>query len=277
LPGTNDHRFSGRVALVTGGGSGIGAALARAFAREGSKVVLADLDRDGMDRVAGEIAAQGGETLSVHTDVASLESVEALAKRTLERFGAAHIVCNNAGVGVFGPLAEATHKDWQWVMNVNIWGVIHGIEVFLPRLIAQGQGGHIVNTASMAGLAGMPGLGVYCASKFAVVGLTESLQRELSGHGIGASVLCPMIVNTQINASERNRPKELRNEGASEPSLTEGQFTVSRVIEAPEVAERVVQAIRDKALHILTHVESRDILRRRGARLDAAAARSGTA
>jgi NAD(P)-dependent dehydrogenase (short-subunit alcohol dehydrogenase family) len=269
--------FKGRVAVVTGGGSGIGAALARAFAREGSKVVLADLDRDGMDRVAGEIAAQGGETLSVHTDVASLESVEALAKRTLERFGAAHIVCNNAGVGVFGPLAEATHKDWQWVMNVNIWGVIHGIEVFLPRLIAQGQGGHIVNTASMAGLAGMPGLGVYCASKFAVVGLTESLQRELSGHGIGASVLCPMIVNTQINASERNRPKELRNEGASEPSLTEGQFTVSRVIEAPEVAERVVQAIRDKALHILTHVESRDILRRRGARLDAAAARSGTA
>jgi len=269
--------FKGRVAVVTGGGSGIGAAMARAFAREGSKVVLADLDRDGMDRVAGEIASQGGEALSVHTDVASLESVAALARRTLERFGAAHIVCNNAGVGVFGPLAEATHKDWQWVMNVNVWGVIHGIEAFLPRLIAQGQGGHIVNTASMAGLAGMPGLGVYCASKFAVVGLTESLHRELSGSGIGASVLCPMIVNTQINASERNRPEELRNEGASEPSLAEGQFTVSRVIEAPEVADRVVQAIRDKALYILTHVESREILRRRGARLDAAAARSGTA
>jgi NAD(P)-dependent dehydrogenase (short-subunit alcohol dehydrogenase family) len=269
--------FKGRVAVVTGGGSGIGAAMARAFAREGSKVVLADLDRDGMDRVVGDIGAQGGEALGVHTDVARLESVEALAKRTLERFGAAHVVCNNAGVGVFGSLAEATHKDWQWVMNVNLWGVIHGIEVFLPRLIAQGQGGHIVNTASMAGLAGMPGLGVYCASKFAVVGLTESLHRELSGSGIGASVLCPMIVNTQINASERNRPEELRNQGASEPSLGEGQFTVSRVIEAAEVAERVVQAIRDKALYILTHVESREILRRRGARLDAAAARSGTA
>ncbi len=269
--------FRGRVAVVTGGGSGIGAAMALAFAREGAKVVLADLDHAGMERVAREVAAQGGEALSVETDVTSLAAVEALARRTVERFGAVHIVCNNAGVGVFGPLAEATHKDWQWVMNVNVWGVIHGIEVFLPRLIAQKQGGHIVNTASMAGLAGMPGLGVYCASKFAVVGLTESLYRELSGSGIGASVLCPMIVNTQINASERNRPKELRNEGANAPSLAEGQFTVSRVIEAPEAAERVVQAIRDNALYILTHVESREILRRRGERLDKAAARSATA
>jgi len=269
--------LAGKRALVTGGGSGIGAAMARAFAREGAKVVLADLDRHGMDRVAGEIAARGGDALGVRTDVTSLESVEELAERTVERHGAVHIVCNNAGVGVFAPLADASHKDWQWVMNVNVWGVVHGIEVFLPRLIAQGQGGHIVNTASMAGLAGMPGLGVYCASKFAVVGLTESLHRELSGSGIGASVLCPMIVNTQINASERNRPQELRNEGAGESSPAEGQFTVSRVIEAPEVAERVVQGIRDKALYILTHVESRDILRRRAERLDKAAVRFGTA
>jgi short-subunit dehydrogenase len=129
----------------------------------------------------------------------------------------------------------------------------------------------------MAGLTGMPGLGVYCASKFAVVGLTESLHREVSGSGIGASVLCPMIVNTQINASDRNRPKELRNDGPDGSTPAEGQFTASRVIEAPEVAERVVQAIRDKALYILTHVESRDILRRRAERLDKAAARSGTA
>ena len=269
--------FKGRVAVVTGGGSGIGAAMARAFAREGAKIVLADLDRAGMDRVAAEIAAQGGEALGVETDVTSLPAVEALAERAVERFGAAHIVCNNAGVGVFGPLAEATHKDWQWVMDVNVWGVIHGVEVFLPRLIAQKQGGHIVNTASMAGLAGMPGLGVYCASKFAVVGLTESLYRELSGSGIGASVLCPMIVNTQINASERNRPKELRNEGATTPSLADGQFTVTRVIEPGEVAERVVRAIRDKSLYILTHAESREILSRRSERLDKAAARYATA
>jgi NAD(P)-dependent dehydrogenase (short-subunit alcohol dehydrogenase family) len=165
--------FKGRVAVVTGGGSGIGRALALAFAREGAKIVLADLDRAGMDRVGTDIRDGGGESVEVETDVASLVAVENLRRRAVERFGAVHIVCNNAGVGVFGPLATATHKDWQWVMSVNFWGVVHGIEVFLRPLIEQKQGGHIVNTASMAGLAGMPGLGVYCASKFAVVGLTE--------------------------------------------------------------------------------------------------------
>src|SRR5258706_9584268 len=171
--------FKGRVAVVTGGGSGIGEAMAKAFAREGAKVVLVDVDRARMDRVAGEIAAAGGEAVAMVADVTKLDAVQAVAQRTIDHFGAVHIVCNNAGVGIFGPIADATHKDWQWVMDVNFWGVVHGIEAFLPRMIAQKQGGHIVNTASMAGLAGMPGLGVYCASKFAVVGLTESLQREL--------------------------------------------------------------------------------------------------
>jgi NAD(P)-dependent dehydrogenase (short-subunit alcohol dehydrogenase family) len=269
--------FKGRVAVVTGGGSGIGAAMARAFAHCGAKIALADLDRAGMDRVVAEIGKAGGQAIAVETDVTKLAAVENLAERTMHHFGAAHIVCNNAGVGVFGSLATATEKDWQWVMNVNFWGVVHGLQAFLPRLLRQKQGGHIVNTSSMAGLAGMPGLGIYCASKFAVVGLTESLSRELAPAGIGVSVLCPMIVNTQIAASERNRPKELRNPDGERSSMEEAQYTATRVIEPEEVAERVVAAIREKSLYILTHAESRDILRRRAQRLERAAERFATA
>ncbi|MGH7821698.1 MAG: SDR family NAD(P)-dependent oxidoreductase, partial [Candidatus Binatia bacterium] len=189
-----------------------------------------------------------------------------------------HIVCNNAGVGTFGPLATATHNDWRWVTDVNYWGVVHGVEVFLPRLLEQNQGGHIVNTASMAGLAGMPGLGVYCATKFAVVGLTESLHRELAGTGIGASVLCPMIVRTRINESERTRPTALRNpQAGASPALADAHYTFARVIEPSEVAERVVRAIRENLPYILTHRESRDILRRRAERLMKAAEELATA
>lgn len=268
--------FRSRVAVVTGGGSGIGAALARAFAREGARIVLADVDRIGMDAVAGDIERAGGEALSVPTDVTKLGEVEALADRAFERFGAVHIVCNNAGVGVFGSLDSATIKDWRWVLEVNLWGVIHGVHVFLPRLQAQKDEGHIVNTASMAGMAGMPGLGIYCTSKFAVVGLTESLARELKGTHLGASVLCPMIVNTQINASDRNRPDELRNESsAPAPAVTSG-VSYQRVIEPSEVADRVLEAVRGNELYVLTHGESRGLLQRRAGRLDAAAAKLET-
>src|SRR5439155_429333 len=202
-------------AVITGGGGGIGAALAAAFAARGARIVLADLDEAAMARVAEQLVRSGADVLAVPTDVTDLASVRALAEAAERRFGAVHVVCNNAGVGTFGQLATATHADWEYTMRVNFWGVVHGLEIFVPRLIAQGAGGHVVNTASMAGLVGMQWLGVYCASKFAVVGLTEALHRELRPQGIGVSVLCPMLVQTNINEnSVRNRPDELRNPAA---------------------------------------------------------------
>jgi short-subunit dehydrogenase len=166
-------------------------------------------------------------------------------------------------------MSQATHRDWEFTMNVNFWGVVHGVETFAPILVEQGAGGHIVNTASMAGLVGMQWLGIYCASKFAVVGLTESLHRELKPSGIGVSVLCPMIVATNINEnSVRMRPAHLRNPG-EEPSVPSAAEMKGGTIAPEEVARRVVRAIERKDLYILTHPEQREFLRRRAAKIDA--------
>jgi NAD(P)-dependent dehydrogenase (short-subunit alcohol dehydrogenase family) len=259
--------FQGRVAVITGGGGGIGAAMAAAFARRGASVVLADIDEAAMAGVARGLEGAGAEVLSVATDVTSLDSVQALAETAERRFGAVHIVCNNAGVATFGEIAAATHADWTFTLGVNLWGVVHGVEVFVPRLIAQRSGGHVVNTASMAGLVGMRWLGIYSASKFAVVGLSEALHRELLDHGIGVSVLCPMIVQTAINEnSVRNRPAALRNPG--EPVVPAAGTMVGDVIAPEEVARRVVRAIDRKDLYVFTHPEQRAILRRRADRQD---------
>ena len=260
--------FRDRVAVITGGGGGIGAALADAFAARGARIVLADLDEAALARVAERLTRSGATVLAVPTDVTHLASVRALADATERRFGAVHIVCNNAGVGTFGQLATATHADWEYTMRVNFWGVVHGLEIFVPRLIAQGAGGHVVNTASMAGLVGMQWLGVYCASKFAVVGLTEALHRELRPHAIGVSVLCPMLVQTSINENSfRNRPDALRNPGA--PVVPPAGALVGSTIAPDEVARRVVRGVERKDLYIFTHREQREILRRRAARQDA--------
>jgi NAD(P)-dependent dehydrogenase (short-subunit alcohol dehydrogenase family) len=234
--------------------------------------VLADLNEDAMASVASDLRARGADVLTVPTDVTSVDSVRALADAAERRFGAVHVVCNNAGVATFGEIASSTHADWQYTMNVNFWGVVHGVETFVPRLVARGQGGHVVNTASMAGLVGMRWLGIYCASKFAVVGLTEALHRELVEHGIGVSVLCPMIVQTNINEnSVRNRPAALRNPGeeaAVDPILPDNAAMVGSVIAPDEVARRVVRALDRRDLYILTHPEQREILKRRWMRQD---------
>jgi NAD(P)-dependent dehydrogenase (short-subunit alcohol dehydrogenase family) len=259
--------FRDRVAVITGGGGGIGAAMARAFAARKARIVLADLDEAAAKRVADELAGRGAEVLVVRTDVTNLASVQALAEAAERRFGGVHIVCNNAGVAVFGEIARATHADWQYALDVNVWGVVHGIEVFVPRLVAAGNGGHIVNTASMAGCVGMRWLGIYSASKFAVVGLSEALNRELKEYGIGVSVLCPMIVDTAINEnSERNRPAALRNRDAME--VPPAAAMTGGTIAPDEVGRRVVRGIERKDLYIFTHPEQREILRRRAERQD---------
>jgi NAD(P)-dependent dehydrogenase (short-subunit alcohol dehydrogenase family) len=259
--------FKDRVAVITGGGGGIGAAMAEAFAARGARLVLADLHLDAAEGVAARLRAGGADAIAMHADVTDRDAMCALAGEIVGRFGAVHIVCNNAGVAPFGEIARATRADWEFAMRVNFWGVVNGLEAFLPRLIEQRQGGHVVNTASMAGLVGMQWLGIYCASKFAVVGLTESLQRELKPHGIGVSVLCPMIVETNINEnSVTRRPAELRNPGDVVTPPPAGM--VGGTIKPGEVARRVVRAIERKDLYVLTHPEQREILKRRWMRQD---------
>jgi NAD(P)-dependent dehydrogenase (short-subunit alcohol dehydrogenase family) len=252
--------FKGKVAVVTGGGSGIGRALALGLAREGARIVVADVDEAAMEAVAREARGQGVEALAVRTDVTDLAQVHVLAEQTWKAFGAAHVLCNNAGVAVWGGLEKATHRDWQWVLGVNLWGVIHGVEAFVPRMIAGGQGGHIVNTASMAGLIASQGLGVYNTSKYAVVGLSETLAKDLRPHGIGVSVLCPMGVETRIRESERNRPAALRNAPGTESSAVE---LIGRYLPPDAVAGMVLEAIRAGELYVITHDEGLEPLRRR--------------
>ena len=259
--------LTGRAAVVTGGGSGIGRALAEALARDGARVVVADVDERGMAATVQAIVEHGGEALAVATDVSDRDQVHALAERAWARFGAVHVLCNNAGVTVWGGLESATHRDWQWVLGVNLWGVIHGLEAFLPRMIAQREPAHILNTASMAGLVATPGLGVYNTSKYAVVGLSETLAKDLRPYGIGVSVLCPMGVGTQINASDRNRPERLRNEETGRAAPVQ---LMGRTLAAETVAAMALAAIRENRLYVLTHAEGLDPLRRRWERLERA-------
>jgi NAD(P)-dependent dehydrogenase (short-subunit alcohol dehydrogenase family) len=260
--------FRDRVAVITGGAGGIGMAMARAFAARGARLVLADIHEARLKEAADALRAEGADVHGHITDVTNAESTEALAEATFSHFGGAHIVCNNAGIAVLGPMVSATTADWRLTFDINFWGVVHGVQAFCPRMIEQGEGGHVVNTASMAGLTGMSWLGVYCASKFAVVGLTESLQRELRGHGIGVSVLCPMIVQTDIDKNTR----EVLSKSASGPTAAVAppqSDMKGGVVQPGEVARRVVRAIERGDLYVLTHPEQREILARRAARQDA--------
>ena len=255
-----------KVAVVTGGGSGIGRALALALAREGARVVVADIDEADAGETVRQVAAAGGEGLAIRADVADRRQVDVLADRVFDRYGATHILCNNAGVVVHGGLEAATWEDWQWVVGVNLWGVVHGLLAFVPRMIAGGEGGHVVNTASMAGLIASQGLGVYNTTKYAVVGLSETLAKDLRSHGIGVTVVCPMGVATRIRQAGRNRPSALRNAaGAGEGNE---MTLIGRTLDPDDVAAQTLAAIRTGALYVITHEEALEPLRRRFQRLE---------
>lgn len=247
----------GKVAVVTGAGSGIGLALANAFAGAGCSVVLADVQEDALAAAAVEVEAHGVDTLTVVTDVSKAEQVEALAAATMERFGAVHIVCNNAGVGGTGDPWVGPIETWEWVIGVNMWGVIHGVRAFLPHIVMSG-GGHIVNTASIAGL--YPGFsGPYDASKHAVVALTESLYTSLQSAQmpVGVSCLCPGWVKTGIAKSERNWPAELgampETDAAGEVSKGYVQRAIDEGMPPAAVADLVVEAVGADRFWVFPH------------------------
>jgi len=262
------RKFQDKVAVVTGAASGIGLALAERFAREGMRVVLADVERDALARAEAHCAKIGPKVLAVVTDVSKPDSVEALAQKTLDTFGAVHIVCNNAGVGNPAvPIWESTLADWQWVLGVNLWGVVHGIRTFVPILLRQAEPGHVVNTASMAGLISSPRLGIYNASKHAVVAISETLHAELAAIGsqVKVSVLCPSFVQTNIADSGRNRPPELPggelNTAEAEAFRLFLRDLLATGLPPSAVAQRVFDAIRDEQLYILTHPDVKPALR----------------
>ncbi|NQZ95427.1 MAG: SDR family NAD(P)-dependent oxidoreductase [Myxococcales bacterium] len=252
--------LAGKVAVVTGGASGIGHAMATRFAREGMKLVLVDVEAGPLAEATKAFEAAGVEVLAQQLDVSDANEMDALAAASLERFGAVHVVCNNAGVGSGGPMWKLTTEDWEFAMRPNLWGVIHGVRVFTKHMIAQNEG-HIVNTASMAGLVSVPGMGPYNVTKHGVVTLSETLHHELAALGseVGVSVLCPGHVNTRIWESERNRPDELAATGTDESSekrrKTREMFKslVLSSMPAEQVAARVHESILDGTFYIHTH------------------------
>lgn len=276
--------LDGKVAVVTGGASGIGRGIAARLAAEGMHVVIADVEKQALQATAAELGVVG-----VETDVSNLESVQALARAVLDRYGAVHVVCNNAGIGGTARIADLGLSDWRWTLEVNLWGVIHGVHVFLPHLLGNRDGGHIVNTSSMAGLRATPGLGAYAVSKFGIVALSEALAAELEEDGarVGVSVLCPAIVRTRIGEFLRNRPEEYADGQFGKPEVTarsDGGLRAaarsSRAMEPEEAGALVVAAIKRGDLYVLTDPSRYPVVEQRHRRIAAAfeeaAARAGT-
>jgi len=252
--------FAGKVAFVTGGSAGIGYALAEALGRQGMRVMIAGINEKNLDAALERLLAHDISADRVQCDVANRSSVQAAALKTIEVFGKVHVVCNNAGVGTGGPIGDVATKDWEWVIRVNLMGVVHGTEIFTPLVAQHGEGGHIVNVSSMAGLIAIPTNEPYCATKFAVVAMSEGWRLQLAPKGIGVSVLCPGFVRTNIGDSERNRPPQDRNERRDPEMLAMMKKLLDEGMDPAMLAARVIEAIRDDELYIFTHPELKQML-----------------
>lgn len=256
---------AGKVAFITGGAAGLGLAMARSFSAAGMKVAIADIEDEALAAAAASFSDSNAEVITMKADVTDRDSMADARQRTLDAFGKVHVLCNNAGVVVNGNVADMSFKDWDWVMKVNLDGVINGTVTFMDDLLRHGEGGHIVNTASIAGQYGMGQLSVYCASKFAVVGMSETMRVDLAEQGIGISVLCPGVVQTGIGSSERNRPDEFggkvtpamdREPGSSNPEM--------EVMQPSAIGDIVLHAVQNDQFYILTHREFEDAVQKRG-------------
>ena len=262
--------FEGKVAVITGAASGIGRGLTERCLAEGMHVVMADIEEDVLNKTADALRAEGNNSIvTVKTDVSVLAEIENLKQVALDSFGAVHLLFNNAGVGGGGNAWDATQKDWEWVIGVNLWSVIHGVRVFTPQMISQGDECHIVNTASVAGLVGGSTNACYSVTKHGVVALTENLYRDLATarHNIGTSVLCPGFINTNIMDSGRNRPDHLQEAAADEPATPEQEKMrklmadfLEKGMQPGELADIVFKGIRAERLYILTHEDFNEII-----------------
>ncbi len=264
--------FNGKTAFITGGASGIGFAMAKAFAARGANVMLADIEEGPLQEAIAALRKTNASVEGVVVDVTDRDAMRAAADKTVETFGKVHIVCNNAGIGAGGPMEEVTPSDWEWCIDVNLKGVVWGIEAFVPLIKSHGEGGHVVNTASMAGLIPVPGFGPYTATKYAVVGMSEDLSMELEPFGIGVSVLCPGFVQTNIGTSRRTRQArygEQQEKATDQDAITRSNDAIQAGIPADAVGERVVECILENRLYAFTHPEIGAVVDERFARISA--------
>ena len=258
------EHVAGKVAFVTGAASGLGLAMARSFAGAGMKVALADIEEDALEQAHASFGPGDADTIALPLDVTDREAMADAAARTEAAFGKVHVLCNNAGVGIAASFADHAYADWDWVLGVNLRGVINGVTTFVPRIVAHGEGGHVVNTASMAGFLAFGRAGVYNTTKFAVLGMSEAMRADLADRDIGVSVLCPGFVNTNIFSSGRNRPDALSAatdnatmnlDGPRDPGIDAAaqEAMLAGMIEPEVVGDMVLHAVRENEAFILTH------------------------